>query len=164
MKRVEANDAGAMHVLAGYYQQGALFGLQQDHSKAMELFASAAELGYSKAHNNLGTIYHQRGDLKKAKFHWEAAAMAGDEQARFNLGLIEGSGNAERTVKHWMIAASSGCYTAMHALRTFFEEGFMPQDAIESILTAYNASCAEMRSEARDNCLSLPPLGLPLQF
>jgi hypothetical protein len=159
MKRVEANDAGAMHLLASYYCQG-IFGFLQDRTKAISLWKQAAELGSSQAHYHLGVIYYEGGNLKKAKFRWEAAAMAGDERARFNLGLIEGSGNAERTVKHWMIAASSGCYTAMHALKTFFEEGFMPRDAIESILTAYNASCAEMRSEARDNCLSVPPRGL----
>jgi TPR repeat protein len=161
MKRVETNDAGAMHLLAGYHNQG-IFGLLQDRTKAVSLWKQAAKCGSHLGHYSLGVHYYEGGDLKKAKLHWEAAAMAGHDGARFNLGLIEGT--SERTVKHWMIAASSGCYTAMHALISFFEEGFMPQDAIESILTAYNASCAEMRSEARDNCLSLPPLGLPLQF
>jgi TPR repeat protein len=163
MKRVETNDAGALHLLAGYHNQG-VFGLLQDRTKAVAPWKQAAKCGSHLGHYHLGVTYYEGGDLKKAKFHWEAAAMVGHELARFNLGLIEGSGNAERTVKHWMIAASSGCYTSMHALRKFIEEGFMPQDAIESILTAYNASCAEMRSEARDNCLGLPPLGLPLQF
>jgi hypothetical protein len=37
------------------------------------------------------------GDLKKAKFHYEATAMAGLEVARFNLGVMEGhSGNIEQ--------------------------------------------------------------------
>jgi tetratricopeptide (TPR) repeat protein len=150
MKRVEARDAGAMHVLAGYYHQGA-FGLQQDKERAIALWKQAAELGLSQAHYNLGEYFREGGDLKKAKFHWEAAAMAGDEVARYSLGLIEGkSGNMERAVKHWMIAASTGSYKAMHALISFFEEGFIPRDAIESTLTAYNSCCAEMRSEARD--------------
>jgi TPR repeat protein len=71
-KRVEGKDAGAMHVLAGYNHQG-IFGLHQDRERAIDLCKQAVELGYSKAHNNLGTIYHQRGDLKKAKSHYKAA-------------------------------------------------------------------------------------------
>ena len=49
----------------------------------------------------MADIYRQGGDLKKAKFHYEAAAMAGHELARNNLGCIEGnSGNMEGAVKH----------------------------------------------------------------
>jgi TPR repeat protein len=46
MKRVEANDAGAMTALGTYYFHGQL-GLLQDRNKAMELWKQAAELlGY----------------------------------------------------------------------------------------------------------------------
>ena len=150
MRRVEANDAGAMHVLGTYYFHGHL-GLQQDHARAMELTARAADLGYSLAHNSLGFIYHHRGDLKKAKFHFEAAAMAGDEMARCKLGYMEFvSGNMDRALKHCTIAASAGSYTSMHALINQFKKGFVSRESINSTLTAYNNSCAEMRSEARD--------------
>ena len=84
MKRVEANDAGAIYMLAAHYNQGSN-GLQQDQAKAKELFTRAANLGYSKAHGSLGNAYYRGGDMKKAKFHHEAAAMAGDEVARNNL-------------------------------------------------------------------------------
>jgi TPR repeat protein len=54
------------------------------------------------------------GELKKAKIHYEAAAMAGHEAARCNLGTMEAqSGNMERAVKHFKIAASAGDYNAM---------------------------------------------------
>jgi TPR repeat protein len=66
MKRVEANDAGAMHVLAGYNHQG-IFGLHQDKERAMELWKQAAELGSNQAHYTLGSIYHEGGDLKMTK-------------------------------------------------------------------------------------------------
>ena len=49
MKRVEANDAASIFVLAIQYHHGRL-GFQQDHTKAIELFTKSAELGYSKAH------------------------------------------------------------------------------------------------------------------
>lgn len=70
MKRVEANDAGAMCALGCYYSQG-LNGLQQDPARAMELFAKAAELGSSHAHYQVGVLFDQGGNLKKAKFHWD---------------------------------------------------------------------------------------------
>ena len=53
MKRVEANDAGATHVLGSRYYYG-VEGLLQDREKAIELYARAAELGDSEAHNQLG--------------------------------------------------------------------------------------------------------------
>jgi hypothetical protein len=38
----------------------------------------------------------------------------------------------------------------MQNLQSRVYEGFVSRDAIDSILTAYNTSCAEMRSESRD--------------
>jgi TPR repeat protein len=117
----------------------------------MELYVRAAELGSSKAHNNLAGIYREGGNLKKAKFHFEAAAMAGDEVAQFNVGFIEADdGNTERAIKYWTIAASAGEYIAMHHLRTFVGQVAISRESINSTLAAYNNACAEMRSEARD--------------
>jgi TPR repeat protein len=158
MKRVEANDAASICTLAGYYLHG-IRGVEQDHTKAKELYTKAAELGSSEAHNNLGGIYHEGGNLKKAKFHLEAAAMAGDEVARFNVGTMEvNSGNMEQAFKHWTIAASAGNY-AMHALNTFgFKKGRISRESINSTLAAYNNSCAEMRSKARDMYIQMEQL------
>jgi TPR repeat protein len=60
------------------------------------------------------------------------------------------SGNMERAIKHWTIAASGGDYEAMHNLLVFFEDGVVSRESIDSTLAAYNSSCAEMRSKARD--------------
>jgi TPR repeat protein len=150
MKRVEANDAGAIEMLGNHYEHG-FNGIQQDHAKAMKLYARAAELGYIMAHYNLAGIYHEGGNLKKARFHYEAAAMAGNHEARFNLGAMEyNAGNMERAVKHWTIGASAGCFHSMHHLRVTFEKGFVSRESIDSTLIAYNNSCVEMRSKARD--------------
>jgi TPR repeat protein len=150
MKRAEANDHISICVLGNHYHHG-LRGFQQDHEKAIELYTRAADLGYSKAHYQLGGIYYEGGYLKKAKIHYEAAAMAGDEASRFHLGGIEAhSGNMERAVKHWMIAASAGCFHAMQHLKISFEKGHTSKESIDTALTAYNSSCAEMRSKARD--------------
>jgi TPR repeat protein len=82
-------------MLAYFYHYGS-YGIQQDHTTAVELYAKAADLGHGTAHNDLGKHYQKEGDLKKAKFHFEAAAMAGDEVARFKIGGIEfESGNRD---------------------------------------------------------------------
>jgi TPR repeat protein len=82
--------------------------------------------------------------------------MAGHEVARYNLGCLEyDSGNVERAVKHWTIAASAGHYDAMHELRVGFEKGCVSRESINSALDAYNNSCAEMRSDARDAAIRI---------
>jgi TPR repeat protein len=150
MKRVEVNDAGAICMLANFYHHGR-GGLQQDQTKAIELFTKSADLGHSDANFHLADFFYVGGNLKKAKFYKEAAAMAGHEMARCKLGLMEfNSGNMDRAVKHWTIAASAGEFDAMHHLRTGFEKGAVSRDSIDSTLKAYNSCCAEMRSEARD--------------
>jgi TPR repeat protein len=126
------NDAAAICVLAHCYYTG-LNGVQQDDVKAMELYARAADLGYSKAHYNLANIYGGGGS-KKAKLHYEAASMAGNVAARCNIGTIEAqSGNMERAVKHWTIAVSAGEYQAMDNLLIAFNEGLVSRNAMDSI-------------------------------
>jgi len=51
------------------------------------------------------------------------------------------SGNMERAVKHWIIAASSGNHHAVvDALRSYFERGLVSRESIDSTLKAYNNS------------------------
>ena len=69
MKRVDANDPGAICVLGHFYHHG-LAGFQQDQTRAMELFTKSIDLGCSKAHFNLAGIYEGAGNLKKAKSHY----------------------------------------------------------------------------------------------
>jgi hypothetical protein len=154
MKRVAAKEPSVMGLQGNHYEHG-LQGFQQDHAKALEqLYARVAVFGSSVAHCNLGKLCHKGGDIKKAKFHLEAAAMAGCKLARCINGYMEQLAvNVERAVKHWTIAASAGDYEAMHQLRTFFEQGAISRESIDSTLIAYNNSCAEIRSEARDACM-----------
>ena len=69
MKRVDSNDTGAMHLMGKCYYSG-LLGLQQDETKAIELWIRAAEFGCSKAHNDLGMYYYHGENWKKASFTW----------------------------------------------------------------------------------------------
>ena len=126
--------------------------MQQDWTKAKELYARAVKLSSSDAHYPLGSIYDEseRGDLKKAKIHYEEAAIAGHKTARYNIGTMDyKSGNLEQALKNWKIAASAGDYTAMHNMTIKFEDDAVSRESIESTLMAYNSICAKMRSEAR---------------
>ena len=54
--------------------------------------------------------------------------------ARFNLGHMEGENrNVDQVVKHWTIAASGGCYDAMHQL----SEGLKKDMSAEMQLTQF---------------------------
>jgi hypothetical protein len=51
--------------------------------------------------------------------------MAGHEDARYNLGDTEfESGNRERAIKHWIIAASTGEYGAMYSFAKLLQKWF----------------------------------------
>jgi TPR repeat protein len=98
----------------------------------MELYARAAEFGDRDAQFHLANLYLEKGNLKKAKYYIEAAAIAGQEVARFNIGCLEAqSGNMERVIKHLTIAASAGEYNAMHELRIRFEKGAVSRESID---------------------------------
>lgn len=91
--QVVANVAVAIYVLGSYslsyYFRGER-GVQRDHTKAVELYTSSAELGCS--HNNLAGVYHEPGGKKKKdNFHYnyKVAAMAGDEAPRYQIGAHE---------------------------------------------------------------------------
>ena len=49
-----------------------------------------------------------KGDTKKAKYYYEVAAMRGNAWHGTILAQEEHSGNMDRAVKHWMIAAGAG--------------------------------------------------------
>ena len=58
--------------------------------RPMELFTKSADLGCSVAHYDLADIYYGGGNMKKAKFHHEAAAMAGHEEGQIQPWLYGG--------------------------------------------------------------------------
>ena len=148
-RRMEKNDPTSTCLLAHSYHHG-LNGLQQDHAKSIDLYTRAADLDHSVAHCQLASIYREGGNIKKAKFHYEAAAMAGHEIARCCLGNMEAkSGNIARAVKHWAISAAAGECKAMHNLMAL-KDCYDSRESIDSTLAAYNIYCAEVRSEARD--------------
>jgi TPR repeat protein len=153
-KRVEANDARAMLNLGSDYQRGTM-GLRQDNAKALELYHKSAKLGQNFAHLNLSICYQTgsivENDARKATYHKQLAAMAGNVQARYNLGCAEGrAGNINRACKHWMISANDGCGLSMKAVQEGYKSGFVTKDDHAKTTRAYGNSIDEMKSDDRD--------------
>jgi hypothetical protein len=161
-KRVEADDAEAMFNLGANYQLG-MIGLRQDHAKALELYHKSAKLGHHHAHFAL-SLYYRKGDIvekdtRKATYHGQLGAMAGNVQARYNLGCAEGdAGNMDRAYKHWMMSANDGYDLSMKAVQEGHKRGFVTKDDYAKTIRAYGNSIAEMKSDDRDRaaaaCLS----------
>jgi TPR repeat protein len=154
MKRVEANDAQAMVSLGGFYQLG-MKGLRQDHAKALELYHKSAKLGNNIAHFALNACYREGGivekDTRKATYHGQLAAMAGNVHARYNLGCDEyNAGNMDRAYKHWMISANDGCDLSMKEVQEGYKSGFVTKDDHAKTTRAYGNSIDEMKSDDRD--------------
>ena len=84
-RRIELNDPEAIFLFGMYYFEGGV-GVEQDIGKAVELLHRATELGSINAHSKVGGLYWRgdgvQVDNKKANYHLEIAAMAGNVRAR----------------------------------------------------------------------------------
>ena len=154
-KRVDVGDAVAIYNLGCSFSNG-LYGLTQDHEKALELYQQAGELGYADAYHNIGSAYHNgkgvERDNKKANHYYELAAMGGDATARHNLGYTEAhAGNWDRALKHFMIAAGDGYNNSVKGIKLLYKEGNAKKEDYTSALLAYQSYLDEIRSEQRDN-------------
>ena len=153
-KRVEANDAVALFNRGNYYRDGRN-GFLQSHTKAIELFHRAGELGYSESYNNIGYAYDNGEgveiDEEKANHYYELAAMGGDADARYNLGNREVvAGNMDRAIKHHMIAVGSGDNDSLDMIKKLYSTGDATKEDYTEALRAYQAYLVEIKSDARD--------------
>lgn len=154
-KRVKVDgDTIAIHNHGFFYSKG-MYGFKQDYTKALELWYRAGELGYAESYNNIGSA-HQYGegmevDKQKAKHYFELSAMGGNVRARYNLGNNEAyAGNADRALKHYMIAVGSGQPNSLEMIKTLYSKGDATKDDYAKALRAYQAYLCEIRSDARD--------------
>ena len=153
-KRIEMNDKNAMYNLGYLYSKG-MFGLPQDHAKALELLHRAGELGSASAYYGIGIAYYDgigvEVDLKKAAHYWGLAAMGGHAYASCNLGAYEvKKGNMERALKHLMFAAKEGDSDSLKNIKVLYSEGLATKDDYAKALRSYQAYLEEIRSDQRD--------------
>jgi TPR repeat protein len=153
-KREEANDAQAMSHLGITYQYG-MTGLRQDHAEALKLIHKSAKLGDQFANFNL-YLFNQKGSFKerytrKAKYHIQISAIAGNVSARYGLGCDElKAGNRDRAYTHWMISANDGHALSMEAVKKGYKLGYVTKDDCAKTIRAYGHSIDEMKSDQRD--------------
>eukprot|EP00984_Skeletonema_dohrnii_P018061 scaffold8348_cov78-Skeletonema_dohrnii-CCMP3373.AAC.1 len=148
MKRIEANDPAAM------YQEGVKQDGKGDYSSAFEYYTKAAQLGDAEAHYQLSILYHHghgiEKDLGKATHHREEAAIGGHPSARYNLGVLEwNNNNAERAVKHFIIAATQGHDKSIKYLMEIFKGGLVSKDELAAALRAHQAAVDATKSPQR---------------
>jgi len=153
-KRVDVDDAKAIFCLGCDYSDGT-FGVPQDRTKALELWHRAAELGYTTAYFNIGNEYYNgigaASDIEKANHYYELAAMGGDVDARYNLGIFEeGKGNTERALKHYMIAVMGGYSDSLKQILDFYSRGLATKDDYTKALLSYQEYLNEVKSSQRD--------------
>jgi len=153
-KRMEADDANAMHNLGMMYYQGT-DGFPQDYTKALTLWHRAVEFGYSAAYNNIGYAYdHGQGvevDEEKAVYYYELAAMGGDVHARHNLGTLEDNEDKfDRALKHYMIAVRGGESKSLDYIKDMYTNGDATKEDYTKALQAYQEYLGEIRSDQRD--------------
>jgi TPR repeat protein len=149
MKRIEANDPVAMRA------QGVKCHNKGDYNSACEYFTKAAKLGDIEAHYTLACCYALghgvEKDEKKGIFHNEEAAIGGNPDARFVLGLDEKiNGRIERAIKHFSIAAGQGHDDAIKALREVYAEGCISKENFAAALRAHQAAVDATKSPQRE--------------
>jgi len=149
MKRIEANDPEAMCQWGrDQYKKG-------DYSSAFEYFTRAAGLGHVVAHGELADLYRNGHGVEKDRgkdiYHLEEAAIGGHPNARYNLGVEENeSGNIERAVKHFIIAATQGHDGSIKTLMDAYKGGFVSKEKLAATLRAHHAAVDATKSPQRD--------------
>ena len=151
---MEANNANAFYLLAGWYDTGDK-GVSQDFAKANELYLKGGELGCAVAYYNLAVSYINGVGIevikKKAKHYWELAAINGEINARHDLGCVElDAGNHHRAMQHFILSANAGYKKSLDPVKRGFIDGIVTKNEYENTLRAYQERYNEMKSEDRN--------------
>ncbi len=97
------------------------------------------------AHYRLALLYENgkgvEKDEEKEIYHLEEAVISGHPTARGILGCNElTKGNAERAVRHGIIAAGQGHGDSIKALMAIFKVGLVEKDDLAAALRAHQAA------------------------
>ena len=150
MKRIEANDPVAM------CKKGAKHCLKKEYPCAFGYFVKAAELGDAEAHYKLSVMYREGDavdkDEGKSIHHLEEAVIAGHPSARHDLACHHWNknNNAERAVKHLIIAATQGDNRSIKSLMNMFKGGHVSKADLDAALRAHKAAVDATKSPQRE--------------
>ena len=153
-KRVDLGDPMAIYNTGMYYRDGTN-GFPQDHTKALELWHRAGELGCARAYISIGYAYDKGRDVEvdkeKAKHFYGLAAMKGDADARYNLATTEkNAGNINRALKHYMIAVQGGDSVSLDTIKVLYKYELATKENYTKALRAYQEYLNEIKSPQRD--------------
>ncbi|KAJ1962999.1 hypothetical protein GGI12_002307 [Dipsacomyces acuminosporus] len=174
MERAAGNGVpGAAFKLGSLYREGKV--VARDFSKALFWYEKASGLGAPEGCFMIGNM-HSTGqgtpdgkpDYAQALEHFERAAMGGNVEAQYNVGLyyLEGKGtekNPGLAVEYWTMAAAERFPVAMLNLGKLFAEGKnVPKDpkrARQLLETAIECSGSDgfIESEAKSLLSKLEP-------
>ena len=150
VKRVEANDPVAMRELGIEKRK------EGNYSIAFEYLKKAAVQGDADAHYRLSYMYYGGQSVEKDKgeqiYHAEEAAIGGHLGARLNLGCFEwnNNSNAERSVKHMIIAATQGSDEAIKPLMNAYKDGLVDKEDLAAALRAHKDAVDATKSPQRE--------------
>lgn len=89
--------------------------------------------------------------MKKYIYHSEEAAIGGHPYARHHLGIEDwNTGMYDKSVKHFIIAASLGCHDSLKSLMTRCAKGLVPKEDYAGALRAYQATLDATKSRERE--------------
>ena len=148
-ERAHSGSAAAMFELGSIYASG-VHGLDQDLSRAVDLWTRAAHLGSAKAQHNLG-VFHEDNDPAKARSFYECAAMGGFCDARYILARIECNEkkNPSAALKHVMISAKMGHAPSLAIVESMFKQEIATKDEYEEAWIGFKSALDEMESPSR---------------
>lgn len=139
MRRLEkcVNQAYAMYLMAEYYEK-----MEENLTKAMELYLKAGELGCAEAYFNLGIIYDVGNGVernqKKARHYHELAILRGDVCARYSLGCMDvDTGDFVRASKHFMVGAKAGHDQCMKMVKEYVDNSLITNDEYAATFRSY---------------------------
>ena len=155
-KRMEANDSAAIcHLAQGFFKRG-------DYSNAFKYLSKSAELGYAGAHYIISFMYESGSgverDEKKRIFHLEEAAIGGNPEARFKIGIDDMKNEKYgRGVKHFIIAANQGHDQALQMLKGLYTKGkgLISKADLAAALRAHHDAVCAMKSDNREKAIKI---------
>ena len=159
MKRVEANDPAALHLI------GRMHGQMGNIAAAIVFSTKAAALGDVDAHYKLGFTYLWGGSVEKDEerglHNLEEAAIGGHPEARYDLGCYEGRNDrSDRAVKYLIIAANLGHDESIQMLKKCYTIGHVSKEEFAAALRGHQAALDATKSPHREASKNYSSVGL----
>ena len=90
--------------------------------------------------------------VQKAEECFSQAAIGGNVDGRWNLGLMEEFeyNNMHRALKHYSVSAKCGDISSLEKIRDFHRYGYATKKDYAEAIAAYQSYLALTRSEQRD--------------